>query len=97
VRRLTKWGGNSDLHGHLGSWRNGVVRVWHESRVLAGAVGKFHAGTGESGLSDSVVLRLECENDQISNGSLDRVWAIDESSAATDSNLVQVSMRRWGP
>lgn len=86
---LTDGSGNGDLHGHLRSWDHGVVDVGNETRVHS--IRKLHAGSVESRLSRSVVCRQECENDHISNFSLDLLRAILESTRTADSDLIYVS------
>lgn len=87
---LTDWGIDGYLHSDLGCWGDGVVYVRHESRVHS--TGKRLARCGESGLSGCVVLRLELEDNHITNCSVNRVRCVDKSTGTANNDLENISI-----
>ena len=86
---LTDWSRDGNLHGHHWRWHNGVVDIWHEAGVHTAS--KFDARLIESRLSDSVVLRVENEDDRITKRSGYRFWNKDETCGSSNDDLASIS------
>lgn len=72
---LTDRSCNLDLHGHSRWWRDSVVKICHEASIHT--TFDLLARRVKSGLGCGVVLRLELEDDHVSNSSGDLVGCVD--------------------
>lgn len=89
-----KWSGN--INSEVNEGNTGMIEFVDLVETGVEAAGERRAGCVERALGDGMVCGVEVEADDVANGSVKLVWAVDEITVCSDHDVVGSSCMEGG-